>query len=888
MPVKRPSTSKRAPRARRRRRGKACPPVTQAWLERRIGELELEATRSHLKERELHEALSEMQAHCDHYSRLFNLVPVGTVLVSGSGIIRDINEAGAALLGRQRSELINESFARFIARDSLERFLSHLRSSKLVREPLTTEVALRSPLGLLVPVELIGSVSDGGPRQDRLHRIAMVNISERRQAEAALAETQRHYRTLIHSMQGVVWEGNPRTGEFTFVSQQAERLLGYPVEYWLRDPEFFADHLHPDDRERVIHQRELARVPGRSFETEFRMFTATDQVMWLRDNVTILRGEDGQISLQGVMVNVTELKTTVQALREEKRALETLHRIGTSLAAELDITKLVEEVTEAGKQVTGAKFAAFSYKQINGAGGTGEFVLHASGAPPETFRRLPQPEHDPAMPRRETESEVIRIEDIAQRHSLKSHGRSRSKQPRVRSYLAVPVISRSGETLGGLLFGHPEPGVFTERAQHLITGIAAEAGIALDNARLYHAAVKSEAHFRELAEAMPQIVWTAGPDGGFQYFNSRWFTYTGQRERSQTKDWTAYLAGEHPEACIAAWEESIQSGQPLQLECRLRGRDSPEGRWHLVRAEPIRDAAGRIARWFGTCTDIEQQKRSEQEVRDLNAALEKRVEERTAQLEASNRELEAFCYSVSHDLRAPLRSIDAFSQLVREDYGAKLDAQGHQYLNTVAEASRQMARLIDDLLHLSRVTRIEMYRQPVSLTALAEHVVAGFRQLEPRRQVEIKIAPDLMASGDERLLRIVLDNLLSNAWKFTGKKPSARIEFGVQEWTGEGVANANGNGNGNGVNVGAGAGAGKVRAGERVFFVRDDGAGFDMQYAGKLFGAFQRLHSGDDFPGHGVGLATVQRIVNRHGGQIWAQSALGEGATFYFTLPEAG
>jgi PAS domain S-box-containing protein len=583
----------------------------------------------------------------------------------------------------------------------------------------------------------------------------------------------------------------------------------------------------------------------------------------------------------------TDHFSVVRALRDEKRALETLHRIGTSLAAELDLAKLVEEVTEAGKQVTGAKFAAFSYKQINGADGAGEFVLHTSGAPPETFRQLPQPVHDPAMPRREAESEVIRIEDMAQRRTLKSRDSSGLKKPpQVRSYLAVPVISRSGETLGGLLFGHPQPGVFTERAQHLVTGLAAEAGIALDNARLYYSAVKSEAQFRELAEAMPQIVWIAGPNGGFEYFNSRWFTYTGQRERSKTKDWTAYLAGERPEACIAAWEESIASGQPLQLECRLRGCDSPEGRWHLVRAEPIRDATGRIARWFGTCTDIEQQKRSEQEVRELNAALEKRVQERTAQLEASNRELEAFCYSVSHDLRAPLRSIDAFSQLVREDYGEKLDAQGHQYLNTVAEASRQMARLIDDLLHLSRVTRTEMYRQTVSLTALAEHVVTGLRQLEPKRQVEIKIAPDLKASGDERLLRIVLDNLLSNAWKFTGKNPSARIEFGVQEWTGQDTATANGNSNGNGGSAGAGAGAGKVRAGEKVFFVRDDGAGFDMQYAGKLFGAFQRLHSGDDFPGHGVGLATVQRIVNRHGGQIWAQSALGEGATFYFTLPE--
>jgi light-regulated signal transduction histidine kinase (bacteriophytochrome) len=243
----------------------------------------------------------------------------------------------------------------------------------------------------------------------------------------------------------------------------------------------------------------------------------------------------------------------------------------------------------------------------------------------------------------------------------------------------------------------------------------------------------------------------------------------------------------------------------------------------------------------------------------LNTALERRVSERTAQLQASNKELEAFSYSVSHDLRAPLRSIDAFSQLVREDYNDKLDDQGKQYLGIVGEASRQMGRLIDDLLHLSRVTRSEMRRQPVDLTAMIAQIFAGLQRLEPNRLVEIVIAPGLHVDGDERLLRIALENLLNNAWKFTSKRPEARIEVGSE-----------------------------MQDGQLVFFVRDNGAGFDMEYSNKLFGAFQRLHSSSEFPGHGIGLATVQRIINRHGGNIWARAAIDQGATFYFTIPGQG
>jgi CHASE3 domain sensor protein/signal transduction histidine kinase len=239
----------------------------------------------------------------------------------------------------------------------------------------------------------------------------------------------------------------------------------------------------------------------------------------------------------------------------------------------------------------------------------------------------------------------------------------------------------------------------------------------------------------------------------------------------------------------------------------------------------------------------------------LYAQIEQRVVERTVQLQAANKELETFAYSVSHDLRAPLRGIDGFSQALLEDYGDRLDAAGLDYLRRVRTAAQRMAELIDDLLQLSRVTRSELRREMVDLSALAADIATTLRQHEPQRALDVTIADRVVAQGDPRLLRVLLENLLGNAWKFTSQRPHAHIEFGLAR-----------------------------HDGKPVYFVRDDGAGFDMAYADKLFGAFQRLHAATEFEGSGIGLATVARIAHRHGGRVWAEGAVDAGATFFFTL----
>jgi len=240
------------------------------------------------------------------------------------------------------------------------------------------------------------------------------------------------------------------------------------------------------------------------------------------------------------------------------------------------------------------------------------------------------------------------------------------------------------------------------------------------------------------------------------------------------------------------------------------------------------------------------------------ADLERLVGQRTADLTATNHELSTFAYSVSHDLRAPLRAIDAFSQALLEDYGGVLDAQGQDYLRRVRANAGRMSQLIDDLLQLSRLTRAEMHCEPIDLTGMARAIAADLQRTDAGRSVVFNVENGVIARGDSRLVRVLLENLLGNTWKYTSRHPTAQISFG---------------------RTGA--------DGELVYFVRDDGAGFDPAYADKLFRPFQRLHTMEEFEGAGVGLATAQRVVRRHGGRIWADAAPEKGATFFFTLPAA-
>jgi PAS domain S-box-containing protein len=320
-------------------------------------------------------------------------------------------------------------------------------------------------------------------------------------------------------------------------------------------------------------------------------------------------------------------------------------------------------------------------------------------------------------------------------------------------------------------------------------------------------------------------------------------------------EWGAEIAMTHVvpedrEAFKASFEEAFRTNRFL-MECRIHRGIDQELRWISAQGLVYRDREGKPARLMGIVADITDRKQGEQE-------KERRREELSrsnAELAAVNKELESFSYSVSHDLRTPLRTIDGFSQVLIEDCAGQLDDAAKSHLQRIRAATQRMGALIDDLLNLSRISRAELSMQNVDLSALVRSVASELQAAHPERCVELQIEDGLRASADAGLVRIALENLMDNAWKFTSKRGLAHVEFGATP-----------------VN------------GAVAYFVRDDGAGFDPVYASRLFGAFQRLHSVTEFEGTGVGLATVQRIVRRHGGRIWAESAMDRGATFFFTL----
>lgn len=427
-----------------------------------------------------------------------------------------------------------------------------------------------------------------------------------------------------------------------------------------------------------------------------------------------------------------------QRAQVESRISSILQGLSLTLSGELDEARLVQFIVDQARSLTKAQFGAF-FARVE-QDGESRLKLHSlSGAVAESFSHLGFPRETELFAPTMSGQEIVRVADLLEDERFSKGKGLPPGHLGLRSYLGVPVVSRDGQSIGALLFGHADPGVFSEREEILARGFAAHAAIALDNARLF-----------------------------------------SEKE-----------------------------------------------------------------------AEIEVRRRAEERIRELNENLERLVDERTIELVAANRELEAFCYSVSHDLRAPLRSVDGFSKALIEDYSDRLDEFGIDYLSRVRAAAQRMDELITALLNLSRLTRTELHLQTLDISQIAAEVAEDAVRERALHPVEVVVAPGMTAEADPKMLRIVLDNLIGNAIKFSNTQPHPRVEIGRDDG---------------------------------VFFIRDNGVGFNPEYSNKLFAPFERLHSGGDFPGTGIGLATVQRIIHRHGGQIWAESEEGKGATFYFTL----
>ncbi len=368
---------------------------------------------------------------------------------------------------------------------------------------------------------------------------------------------------------------------------------------------------------------------------------------------------------------------------------------------------------------------------------------------------------------------------------------------------------------------------------------------------------ESREQFSTMVNAMSQLAWMAQPDGFLYWYNQRWYEFTGTTpEQMEGWGWQRVHDPEMLPKVLEGWKMSIATGQPFEMNFPLRAANG-QFHWFLTRAFPLKDASGKIIRWIGTNTDVSRMREAEEEIQRLNTDLEKRVIERTAQLESANKELEAFSYSVSHDLRAPLRAVDGFSRVLQEEFGPQLPDEGKEYLTDIRNGAQKMGQLIDDLLTFSRLSRAPLKKGDVNTGNMVRETLEDLSTQLDGRHIDIRIADLPACEGDSALLKQVWINLLANAIKYTSRRESAVVEIGCT-----------------------------LKDGEHVFFVRDNGVGFDMRYANKLFGVFQRLHRAEEYEGTGVGLAIVNRVITRHGGRIWADAAVDRGATFYFTLDE--
>jgi PAS domain S-box-containing protein len=421
--------------------------------------------------------------------------------------------------------------------------------------------------------------------------------------------------------------------------------------------------------------------------------------------------------------------------------------------------------------------------------------------------------------------------------------------------LAVPLVDRQGRDLGLLQLSDKLEGDYTERDEYVALELAQLASIAIENARLFTevselnagleariaertaALAQQEKLYRTLAEQAPEVVWNTDATGRATFLNHAWYDLVG----GEPGDWLGFewVKRVHPDDVPEMqrnWEQSRTTLQPYVGTRRILAKD---GSYHTMsyRGSAVLGEGGAVTSWVGIDADITGLKAIEEALR------------------GSNQELEAFSYSVSHDLRAPLGAIAGFSKALALKLEANADERVRHYLARIEAGVGKMEQLIDALLSLAKVARAQLHWTEVDLGALARETLEELRIQQPDRRVEVAVHDGLVVHGDPRMLRVMLQNLLGNAWKFTAHNDHARIEVGRLD---EGGA----------------------------FFVRDNGVGFDMAYAGKLFVAFQRLHTEKEFPGTGIGLATVRRIVARHQGKVWAESVLGEGTTFYFTLSE--
>jgi PAS domain S-box-containing protein len=673
------------------------------------------------------------------------------------------------------------------------------------------------------------------------HREIEHQLHERELAEQALRESEEKFSSAFKTNPNAICIVSVADGTFIEVNESFCRFTAYSHEEIIGRSPF--------DLNLFVNQEELDRMAtalqenGRVDNREFQSRRKSGEVrlgLFYAEVINI--GSKPCVIL--VITDITERRRAEQLQKDENHILMLLSQGA-------DLNDLLEAILRMGElrdpSIKGSVLVVDPLKKM--------LVQAAGPSLSEEFKQLlanglPIAEGIGSCGTAAFRKRRVIIPDIGNSPNFEGDVVTVTRRDNMLSCWSQPIISSAGELLGTIANYGSRVGEPDAQSLDILEWSARIAAIAIERKHAEEALRESEEKFAKAFHASPDIIIISRTrDHRFIEVNDSFTRLTGfSRDQILNDASIEYrLMGSLPDRDrIVKFLKERGSVRNQEISFHTR---KGEERTMLFSSEPI-NFGGEPCK-ITIAKDITELKRAEEELKQAMSRLEKS----SAQLTATNRELETFSYSVSHDLRSPLRSIDGFSQALLEDYLDRFDEQGRDYLNRLRLASQKMGALIDGLLKLSRLTRNEMRQETVDLGALAQEIAQGLQETQPEHQVAFSAGDGLTARGDPQLLRVMLENLIGNAWKFSGHNPHPRIEFG------------------------------NVRQnGITEFFVRDNGVGFDMAYAGKLFGAFQRLHNAEDFPGTGIGLATVQRIINRHGGTIRAEGEVGKGATFYFTL----
>lgn len=717
----------------------------------------------------------------------------------------------------------------------------------------------------------------------RLYQSAQSELKERTKIQEALSESQENLRLALDAARMGLWSWDIQTG-IIFWSDMIYDLFGIaPKSSSTLTYQDYLHVIHPEDRAGVEAAIQHAlKNPKLFYSVEHRIIKIDGEIRWISGQGRVYTDKDGNpMRMAGMVADITERKLSEDALHQAHRQLEAnaqmLKRrsqllqvaaeVSRAASAILEPDELSQRVVDLVQQRFGLYYVGLFLMDVNAQ----NLILRAATG--EAGREMLRAGHQFPVGNSSMVGWCVanRRARIALDVGEDAVRFNNPLLPQTRSELALPLISR-GQVLGALTIQSAQEAAFSDEDIETFQTMADQLANAIQNARLYDqleqeleerkraemqvrqlnteledrverrtlALKASEERFRALADNNPLRIRRY--DREYRYLYANRVSDDPDFEPGQIIGKTIREVVSNPalvelaERCI---QQVFETGLPMQTEYQFD--ENSYALWYLA---PEFGPDGKVLSVVTTTLDISERRRMEDELRA-----------RTMELQASNRELESFSYSVSHDLRAPLRALDGFSRILLEDFQESLPPDAVHYLNRIREAAQHMAQLVDDMLRLSRITRAELRRDSVNLTNITNQILETFRRDNPERNAQTNVQEGLLVNGDEGLLRMAMENLLNNAWKFSAKANPSKIQVGKT-----------------------------LVDSKETFFIRDNGVGFDMAYADKLFAVFQRLHSPNEFPGTGVGLAIVQRVIHRHGGRIWAESAPGQGATFYFTL----